>query len=403
MDILQAKQLVVDAGKKLVETGLIARTWGNVSCRISDTQFVITPSGKAYEAITPDDIVTVNIADCSYESDIKPSSEKGVHAAVYQLKPDMNFVIHTHQPFASAVSALGFDVNNIAGESRDIIGDHVPCAAYGMPSTGKLKKGVRAALARSDSKAVLMAYHGALCMGVDYEDTFAVAAELEKVCEGYILSKYQAVTGSIAEGFRSVGEYIASLAERGREIGTFPPYDSVREGSSMRLVPKDGGEEMILDIAPGKASLTRRDEPVAAELHRAVYKKRGDVSSIIHANSDAIVSASRLGVTIKPLLDDLAQIAGATVRSAEFDPSNTMKTAKKTVKKLRGRNAVMLKNNGAICVAKDEEEAGAVELVLEKGTKTYLTASLFEKINPINAIETRIMRFVYLQKYSKQK
>ncbi|MBR6512201.1 MAG: class II aldolase/adducin family protein, partial [Clostridia bacterium] len=43
--INEAKALVIDAGKELLESGLIARTWGNVSARISDTQFVITPSG----------------------------------------------------------------------------------------------------------------------------------------------------------------------------------------------------------------------------------------------------------------------------------------------------------------------------------------------------------------------
>ncbi|MBP7124095.1 MAG: class II aldolase/adducin family protein, partial [Clostridia bacterium] len=51
-ELEEAKKLVVAAGKKLVESGLIARTWGNVSARISDTQFVITPSGRAYETLT---------------------------------------------------------------------------------------------------------------------------------------------------------------------------------------------------------------------------------------------------------------------------------------------------------------------------------------------------------------
>lgn len=403
MNILQAKQLVVDAGKKLVETGLIARTWGNVSCRISDEQFVITPSGRAYETLTPDDIVTVNIADGSYEGEIKPSSEKGVHASVYKMKPEVNFVIHTHQIYASAVSALGFDINNIEGKSRDIIGDHVPCASYGLPSTGKLKKGVEAALSRSNSKAVLMASHGAVCMGSDYENTFEVAAELELACERYILDKYKAITGNIAEGFRSVGEYVSSLYKRGVEIREFSPYDSVREGCSMKLSPKGEGEEMILDIIPSRASSTRADEPEAAELHRMIYRKRRDVDCVIHARSEAITATSRLGVTMKPLLDDLAQIAGATVRTADFDPSNTLRSAKRTVRKLRRRNAVLLKNNGAICVAVDMDEAGAVELVLEKGAKAHLTGALFEKINPINAIETRLMRLIYKQKYSKQK
>ena len=72
MDILEAKRIVVEAGKQLVATGLIARTWGNVSCKVSDTQFVITPSGRAYESLTEDDIVLVNMDDLSYDGDIKP-------------------------------------------------------------------------------------------------------------------------------------------------------------------------------------------------------------------------------------------------------------------------------------------------------------------------------------------
>ena len=65
----EGKKAVIEAGHRLLETGLIARTWGNVSARISDTQFVITPSGRTYDTLTPDDIVVVNIDDCSYEGD----------------------------------------------------------------------------------------------------------------------------------------------------------------------------------------------------------------------------------------------------------------------------------------------------------------------------------------------
>ena len=122
MDILTAKQQVIDAGLRLVETGLIARTWGNVSCRIDKNSFVITPSGKAYEDLTPKDIVLVSIEDCKYEGNVKPSSEKGIHAACYALRPDCYFVIHTHQKNASAVSTLGFEIQDLKGRSKELIG-----------------------------------------------------------------------------------------------------------------------------------------------------------------------------------------------------------------------------------------------------------------------------------------
>ena len=59
MDIMEAKQLVIKAGIEVVEYGLIARTWGNISCRVDDKRFVITPSGRPYETLTPDEISTI--------------------------------------------------------------------------------------------------------------------------------------------------------------------------------------------------------------------------------------------------------------------------------------------------------------------------------------------------------
>ena len=82
MDELKAKELVIKAGLDLIENGLIARTWGNVSCRVDEKSFVITPSGRPYESLTPKDIVLCSVEDASYTGDIKPSSEKGIHALV---------------------------------------------------------------------------------------------------------------------------------------------------------------------------------------------------------------------------------------------------------------------------------------------------------------------------------
>jgi len=139
----EGKRLVIEAGHRLVEAGLIARTWGNISARISDTEFVITPSGMAYDALTPDKIVKVKIEDCSYEGEIKPSSEKGVHAEGYRLRPDVNFIVHTHQLLATAVSVTGETIAeaNTPGYEANyakILGDYVANAEYAISSTKKL-------------------------------------------------------------------------------------------------------------------------------------------------------------------------------------------------------------------------------------------------------------------------
>ena len=404
MDIMEAKELVVRAGKEVVASGLIARTWGNISCRIDDKQFVITPSGKPYETLTPDEIVLVNIEDCSYDGDIKPSSEKGIHAEAYKLRPEVNFVIHTHQKIASVVSALGLDINNVTGKSREVIGDNVPVGSYGLPGTGKLRKGVVEAMMRSDSKAVIMAHHGAVCMGTDYDDAFAVARELETVCDEFIRNKYEAVTGTVAEGLDAVASYVAEkFVKKASSVPEVAPCKSERDGEAFNISVIGGdGTLTRVDIKTGALISNGDSAPETTELHRQVYKKRKDVNYIVHTKTPDVVAVSKLGRTMKPLLDDFAQLCGATVRHAAFDANNTLKTSKKVVKKLKGRNAVLLDNNGALCVSGSEYDATAIEIVMDKGARTEVGARLFDIVKPISPIETRLMRFIYLKKYSKQ-
>lgn len=403
MDIMQAKETVIRAGHELIAAGLIARTWGNISCRISETQFVITPSGRAYDTLTPEEIVLVNIEDLEYEGEIKPSSEKGIHAACYKLRPEVNFVIHTHQVNASIVSALGMDINNVDGENAQVVGTNLPIASYGLPGTKKLRKGVIDAITRSDAKAAVMAHHGAVCMGVDYDDAFNVAQKVEDICEQYVMDKYTSLTGKVADNLTAINDYVVEkFTKKPSNAPEFPACKSERDGSVFNISLVDGdGAITRIDIETGNIIAGDANNE-SIELHRAVYKKRADVNFISHSKDPYTVACSKMGKTMRPLIDDFAQIVGVTVKSAKYDPNNSLQTSKKVVKKLKGRNAVLLENNGALCVAGSEYDAGAIEFITNKGAKIQISTQMFEKVEPINPLETRIMRLVYKLKYSKQ-
>lgn len=403
MDILTAKQTVIEAGKLLVKEGLIQRTWGNVSCRVSDTQFVITPSGMDYLSLTPEKIVLVNIEDCSYEGDIKPSSEKGIHAACYKLRAEVNFVIHTHQTYASLVGLTGMDINGITGESAAVIGDNVPVAAYGLSGTKKLRNGVIEALKRSDSKAALMLHHGALCVGTDLDDAFRVANELEKVAKQRLLDRYAELTGKTADGFVEVAKYVSGNLMKNASDREYEAYDSEREFAVFEMRPADGGEPACINIATGLPVDENAKCPSTALLHAKIYQSRSDVNAICHSKEGATLEVSKIGKTIKPFLDDFAQIAGITIKNADFDPNNALKTARQTVKKLKHRDAVLLSHNGALCVGSDADEANAVKLVTDKQCKAFVAADISGKAKGfINPAECLLMRVVYKQKYSKK-
>lgn len=197
----QARALVIEAGHKLLETELVTRTWGNISARISETEFIITPSGRDYETLTPEELVKVKIADLSYEGSIKPSSEKGIHADAYSLRRNVNFVIHTHQLYASAVGV----------ENEDL--PFSPCAGYGLPGTGALRRAVCDAIAGNhESRSFLMTKHGALCLGESFEDAFRLAQELEENCKAAFVAR---------TGIRSTEQIVAACCRDRRFLRAY--------------------------------------------------------------------------------------------------------------------------------------------------------------------------------------
>ncbi|MDO4869190.1 MAG: class II aldolase/adducin family protein [Bacillota bacterium] len=185
MNITDAKKQVIRAGKELLETGLIARTWGNVSCKTDDEHFVISASGRDYDKLTEDEVIELDMATLSYEGDVKPSSEKRVHREIYRLKDDVKFIIHTHQHNASAVSAMNLKRIKF-DKSYPGLGEFVLCSEYGLPSTSKVSDKVGEAVIDSIGNAVIMSNHGAVCYGRNYEEAFERVKNLEEACGKFL-------------------------------------------------------------------------------------------------------------------------------------------------------------------------------------------------------------------------
>jgi len=172
------KKEIIDAGKYLLKQGLVARTWGNISARSNEMSFYITPSGKDYRDIKKQDLALVDVLDCSYDKNgPKPSSEKKMHAAIYRLRKDDKYIIHTHQHYASAICAEGYSI-----ELSD--GTFVPCAKYGLPGTKKLCKNVEKMVSKfPNSDIILMEKHGAVIVAETMAQAIKRANCLESECK----------------------------------------------------------------------------------------------------------------------------------------------------------------------------------------------------------------------------
>lgn len=359
----QAREQVLQAALRLQAEGLIERTWGNISARVSKTQFVITPSGRAYETLTEDQLVLVNLADCTYEGQVKPSSEKGIHADAYRLRPEVNFVIHTHQYWASIA---GVSEKALTGFIHPALGKRVPCAAYGLPGTKLLRRAVAMELeAWPDCRAFLLCHHGALCLGRDMKDAFSAAQALEEVCKKRVCEE--------------MGE--SPLVPVPPELG------SSRRKSGAFLLTRGGVTKRF--------RVNGRSLPSAAALHGAVYRA-GEFRCAVHETAPEVLAVCNLEDRLQPYVDDLAQIAGADILCVPAEPRR-IQTA------MRGRNAVLIRGMGALCAGKSESDVEAVCALLRKGCAARLYAKEVPNCRPLGAVDARLQRLIYQASYERKK
>ncbi|MBR5329118.1 MAG: class II aldolase/adducin family protein [Firmicutes bacterium] len=387
MKLSEARSNVIDMGIKLLQTGLIARTWGNVSSRLDENHFVITPSGRDYTDLTPEEIVIVNISDGRSWGDVRPSSEKGVHLVGYKNNKKVNFIVHTHQPEASVLSAIGIDVMTEAAGFGLV--NKIPCAAYGFPGSDTLRDNVEAALEGDQYRVVLMAHHGAVCLGNDHEDALRLAASLEMLASFRIRRAFEEYIGRPMRMDDSLYDTVLNNFDVRLPETVQPFCKSERMGDVIAYYLPDGGT-MELEM----------DEPALVEeqrIHQQIYKARPDIGGIMHSMTPSAIAYSTLNRPLGTYLDDFAQINGVEMQCSAIDEDAV-------VAALGDNHGVLLENNGALCCGKNLYDAEALSMVTEKNARSFLIGQLFPD-HPIETVpreECEKMRDFYLQSYSKR-
>ncbi|MBN1250804.1 MAG: class II aldolase/adducin family protein [Bacteroidales bacterium] len=139
------------------------------------------------------------------------------------------------------------------------------------------------------------------------------------------------------------------------------------------------------------------------KLHGEIYKKRKDVNAIIHTHQQNATTLAAARVNLPPIIDDMAQILGPNVKVTQYTLAGTNRFAKKALKALKGRNAVLLANHGAVVVGRNIDEAFVAAQVLEKAAKSFIEASFIGGAKSINKFQAWMMHKYFLEKYSKQK
>jgi len=146
------------------------------------------------------------------DEDLKPLSggrpNPGVrfHVWIYRKRPDVQAIIHTHAPYASALAATGQALKTIHMDSAMLHGTaHLPDWP-GVPLADDEGRIISGALA--EAKTILLANHGLLAAGASIEEATYLAVFFERAAR-------MQLRAMAAGGFREVRP---ELAEEAREF-----------------------------------------------------------------------------------------------------------------------------------------------------------------------------------------
>jgi len=165
---------------ELPKNNLVTWTGGNVSVRDPETGYVvIKPSGVRYEVLRPEHMVIVDLDENRIEGDLKASSDTASHLYIYRQRPDVNGVVHTHSPYATAFAALGKPIPVYLTAQADEFGGPIPCGGFALIGGEEIGRIVVESI--GDSMAVLLKQHGVFTIGSTAEAAVKAAVMVEDV------------------------------------------------------------------------------------------------------------------------------------------------------------------------------------------------------------------------------
>jgi L-ribulose-5-phosphate 4-epimerase len=165
---------------ELPRNNLVTWTSGNVSGRDPESGLVvIKPSGVRYEALRPEQMVVVDLGGRMVEGALRPSSDVATHLYIYRHRPDVNGVVHTHSPYATAFAAVGKPIPAVLTAIGDEFGGPIPVGGFALIGDEEIGREVVRAI--GDSPAILMQSHGVFTVGPSAEAAVKAAVMVEDV------------------------------------------------------------------------------------------------------------------------------------------------------------------------------------------------------------------------------
>lgn len=200
---------VLDTAKRLLATGLVSGTAGNVSGRLEDGNICVTPSSIAYETMTLDDLVVIDPDGNKLSGPHNPTSEWQLHAHALAAYPELGGVIHAHPVHCQMFAVTRQPIPAVIDEFTIYVGGDVPVADYGASGTGELADNATRELASVG--AVLLANHGIVAVGPSLAKALHIITLVER-------------SAQVIVGARRLGDLVPLPVEENEKFRTYYQY-----------------------------------------------------------------------------------------------------------------------------------------------------------------------------------
>jgi len=182
----KAREDVVLYSHRMQAEHLTYWTGGNISRRVDGEPhlFAVTPTNTPYDILTPDDVTIATIEGEIVEGRKKPTSEFPLHTLLYQRRPEVGAIVHTHAVGAMTFAALGWTLPPILTGWVEAAGGAIVTAPYARPGSPELADAVAEAL--MDRGACFLRHHGLLAIGADIHHAYNAASVTEGATQVYL-------------------------------------------------------------------------------------------------------------------------------------------------------------------------------------------------------------------------
>ena len=182
----ELRREMVRLGRWLCRLGFMPATSGNLSVRLDAHRLLATPTGASKYLLRAADLVIVDLDGRQLSGSASVTSEIGMHLAIYRRRADIEAVIHSHPPVATAFACTGRGLDEVLCQEAIMTVGSVPLARYATTGTQEVAASLEPFLDHHD--AILMANHGAVACGPTLLDAFYKTETIEHLANIHLVA-----------------------------------------------------------------------------------------------------------------------------------------------------------------------------------------------------------------------